>query len=210
MQNLIRIFSQFDANLIEILTLHHMLAYITFFLVIFLETGILFAALLPGDSLLIACGTLAAKWPDVLNIDVLFFLLVTAVVAGNMVNYFIGKWFGSKLYSSRMAGFLNKNYIEQAKAMFRQGGGKVIIIACFIPVVRTFAPFVAGLTGMPFAMFFICSWIGALSWIGTLLYGSYLIDSIPVIKQHLTVIISVIFIIVVLTSVINYLRRKYR
>ena len=165
-------------------------------------------AFLPGDSLLFATGALAATMPDKLNIHVLVLLLITASVAGNGLNYFLGKWIGPRVFKSGNSWFFNKKHLDQAHYFYERYGGKTIIIARFIPIVRTFAPFIAGLGYMTYRQFFIYNLIGAVLWISGLLYGSYLFGNIGFVKQHFSMVIIAIIIISLLPPCIELLRRR--
>ena len=173
-----------DEHLIAFVTTYGAWTYAMLFLIIFCETGIIVTAFLPGDSLLFAAGALSASMNNALNIHILFVSLLAASVIGNGVNYFIGKWLGPKVFCSRTSWLLNPKHLEKAHYFYERFGGKTIIIARFIPVVRTVAPFIAGLGYMTYRQFFIYNLIGALLWIGLLLYGSYSFGNIPVVKQH--------------------------
>jgi membrane-associated protein len=197
-----------DEHLIAIVNMHHLLTYVIFGLIVFLETGVLLGAFLPGDSLLIACGTLAAKSPETLNINLLFIIFVFAVVTGNLLNYFTGLWFGTKMHSWKMMQYMGKSNSDRTYAMYKEWGPNTLLITSFIPFVRTLAPFVAGLTRMPLQQFFIYITIGAVLWTTAFLYGSYWIDTIPLVRQHLSLIIFVVLIIMLLGPVIKYLRSR--
>lgn len=202
------LFHVLDMDLVSFLTYHNSLAYATFFLIIFFETGVLFAALLPGDSLLLACAALAAHSPELINIYILFFILVTAVIAGNLLNYFTGRWLGSKMFSSRLAQrFIDRKNVEKAFDMYNQWGGRVIIIASFLPIVRTFVPFITGIAIMPFRRFLLYSCLGAILWVGVLLYGSYIVNSVPFVREHIKLIIVVAIIAVASLTILKRIRQ---
>jgi membrane-associated protein len=199
-----------DQHLVVFITAYGIWIYALLFLIIFCETAIIFAAFLPGDSLLFAAGALTATANDILNIHLLFALLVTASVVGNGVNYFIGKWLGPKVFYSRHSWLFNKKYLEKAHAFYERYGGKTIIIARFIPIIRTFAPFIAGIGYMTYRQFFIYNFIGAFLWIGLLLYTSYFFGNIPVVKEHFSLVILAIIILSILPAIIEMIRRRYR
>ncbi|MCD6039385.1 MAG: putative rane protein [Gammaproteobacteria bacterium] len=198
-----------DEHLIAFVTAYGTWTYALLFLIIFCETGIVFSAILPGDSLLFAAGALTANVGDILNIHILFLLLVAASVLGNGLNYLIGKWFGSRVFRSSNSWLFNKRNIDNAHGFFERYGGKTIIIARFIPMIRTFAPFVAGIGYMAYRQFLIYSLIGAVLWIGVLVYGSYLFGNIPLVKQHFSLVIAAIIVLSVFPALIAVMRRKF-
>jgi membrane-associated protein len=201
-------FLHVDQELLDFVTQYTLWTYVILFLVIFCETGILIAALLPGDSLLLASGAVAARVPESLNVHVLFVSLVIATVLGNFLNYCLGKWLGPKLLRSKHSWLFNKKHIKTAHRFYDRWGGKVIIFASFIPILRTFASFIAGIATMKWHEFCIFSLIGALLWIGIFIYGSYFLDSIPAVKHHLSLIILGLIVLVLLSPLIELVRRK--
>jgi len=197
-----------DEHLIAFVTAYGAWTYALLFLIIFCETGIIFSAVLPGDSLLFAAGALTANVADIINVHVLFMLLVCASVLGNGLNYFIGKWLGARVFCSKDSWLFNKKHVDNAHGFFERYGGKTIIIARFIPMVRTFAPFVAGIGYMTYRQFLVYSLIGALLWIGVLVYGSYLFGNIPLVKQHFSLVMVAIIVLSIFPAVIEIMRRK--
>lgn len=197
-----------DQHLIAFVTEYGTWTYILLFAIIFCETAIIFAAILPGDSLLFAAGALTANVGDVLNVHTLFLLLLIASVAGNGVNYFIGKWLGPKVFRSENSWLFNKKHLDLAHSYFERYGGKTIIIARFLPIVRTFAPFVAGIGYMTYKQFFIYTLIGAFLWIGGIIYGSYLFGNIPIVKEHFSIVIIAIIVLSVTPAIFEILRRR--
>ncbi|MEO8402155.1 MAG: DedA family protein [Gammaproteobacteria bacterium] len=198
-----------DEHLIAFVTTYGMWTYALLFMIIFCESGIIFAAFLPGDSLLFATGALTASMNNVvLNIHVLFFLLVFASVSGNGLNYFLGQWTGPKVFRSGNSWIFNKKHIENAHTFYERYGGKAIIIARFIPIIRTVVPFIAGVGSMTYRHFFIYNLLGALLWIGGLVYGSYLFGNIPFVKQHFSMVILAIIAISLMPPVVEVIRHK--
>lgn len=198
-----------DEHLIAFVSNYGAWTYVLLFIIIFCETGIIFTAILPGDSLLFAAGALAASISDTLNVHVLFCLLLFASVAGNTLNYFIGKWLGPKVFRSKHSWLFNPKHLDKAHHFFERYGGKTIIIARFLPIIRTFAPFVAGLGYMTFRQFFAYSLIGAFLWIGILVYGSFMFGNIPIVKEHFSLVIVAIIILSITPAAFEILRRKY-
>lgn len=207
LHSLISFILHLDQHLIAFVSAYGMWTYVLLFTIIFCETGIIFAALLPGDSLLFATGALAAHIPGTLDVNTLFILLVTASVTGNGMNYFIGKWIGPKVFKGDSL-LLNKKHLVKAHAFYERYGGKTIIIARFIPIIRTVAPFIAGIGYMTYRQFFIFNLIGALLWIGVLVYGSYLFGNIPFVKEHFSLVIIAIIILSLMPPIVEMLRHK--
>lgn len=199
-----------DQHLIAFVTAYGSWTYVLLFCIIFCETGIIFMAILPGDSLLFAAGALTANVSEIINVHILFLYLVVASVLGNGLNYFIGKWLGPKVFRSRHSWLFNQRHIDHAHGFFERYGGKTIIIARFIPIIRTFAPFIAGIGYMTYRQFFFYSVIGAFLWIGLLVYGSYLFGNIPIVKEHFSIVIVAIVLLSILPAIIEVLRRKLK
>lgn len=195
--------------MIDILVNYEYWFYIILFFTIFCETGILIGAFLPGDTLLFAAGALSAREPELLNIHVLFISLSIAKVAGNSVNYFLGRWLGPKVFRSNESWIFHKKNIQKANHFYKRYGGKVIIFASFIPIIRTFAPFVAGIAKMSLIKFLFYNAIGALIWMGILLYGSYFFDRIPFVRQHFSLVILVTILIFILPSLIAFFQKFF-
>jgi membrane-associated protein len=208
LHTLINFILHLDDHLIAFVTAYGAWTYALLFLIIFCESGIIFTAFLPGDSLLFATGALTASMSGVLNIHLLFILLVIASVSGNGLNYFIGKWIGPKVFCSGNSWIFNKKHITNAHHFYERYGGKAIIIARFIPIIRTVVPFIAGVGYMTYRYFFIFNLTGALLWIGILVYGSYLFGNIPFVKQHFSLVILAIIVLSLMPPVIEYIRHK--
>jgi membrane-associated protein len=175
------------------------------FLTFFCETGIIVTAFLPGDSLLFATGALTAS-TSAFNIHLLFALLLIASVLGNSLNYWIGYHTGPYVFSSNQSWLFNKKHITRTHAFYERYGAKTIIIARFIPVIRTFAPFLAGIGKMNYRQFFLYNLCGAFLWIGGLLYASYLFGNVPLVKNHFSTIILLIIGFSILPAVIGFLK----
>jgi len=181
--------------------------YVILFAIFLLETGFIFAAFLPGDSLLFAVGALSAAAPLTLNIHLLFILLITASTIGNAINYYTGKWLGPRLFCNNSLLF-NRKHIDRAQIFYEKYGAKAIVIARFIPIIRTFVPFVAGIGKMRYSNFLIFNLLGATIWIGGLLYTSYLFGNIPFIRLHFSAVIFSIIGLSLLPLFIELLRKK--
>ncbi len=180
--------------------------YPVLFLVIFAETGFVVTPFLPGDSVLFAVGALAAT--DVLNANWLFIILSIAAILGNIVNYQIGRFIGPKIFYKEKSLFFNKKYLEEAQKFYEKHGGKTIILTRFMPILRTFAPFVAGIGKMDYKKFFLYNIIGGLSWIGLFIFGGYYFGNIPVVKNNFSLVILGIIIISLLPAFFAALHQK--
>jgi membrane-associated protein len=196
-----------DEHLITFVNAYGVWTYVLLFTIIFCETGIVFIAFLPGDSLLFAAGALAATSNTVLNVNILFLLLVSASVIGNGINYFTGKWIGPRVFHSSRSWLFNPIHLEKAHYFYERYGGKAIIIARFIPIIRTVVPFIAGIGYMTYRQFFIFNLIGALLWMGLLLYGSYSFGNIPVVKEHFSLVIIAVILLSTLPATIQLTKR---
>ena len=180
--------------------------YVIVFLVIFCETGLVVTPILPGDSLLFALGTLAALGS--LNIELLLVLLCIAAVAGDTVNYAIGHYIGPKVFHYEDSRFFKREYLLKTHEFYEKHGGKTIIIARFMPIIRTFAPFVAGVGAMTYSRFILYNITGGIAWVCIFLLGGYFFGNIPAVKSNFTLVIVAIVIISVLPGFIEYLRQR--
>lgn len=180
--------------------------YLILFLVIFCETGLVITPFLPGDSLLFVAGTLAAAGG--MKVEVLFALLVVAAFSGDNTNYWIGRFFGPKVFSREGSRLLNRAYLEKTHAFYERHGGKTILFARFLPIIRTFAPFVAGMGRMSYQRFLAYSFFGGVFWISFFVLGGYFFGNIPAVKQNLTLVMLGIIILSVAPGLIEYLRRR--
>ena len=187
--------------------------YVILFLIIFCETGLVVTPFLPGDSLLFAVGALAAITPKPgafgLNIWVLLIILIIAAILGDSVNYWIGKMFGNKL-PQKFPRLIKPQHIQKTHDFYERYGGKTIIIARFVPIVRTFAPFVAGIGKMTYSRFMVFNVSGALLWIGLLLPAGYFFGNLPWVKKNFSVVVLAIIILSILPAVIEFLRERNR
>lgn len=178
--------------------------YAILFLIIFCETGLVVMPFLPGDSLLFALGVLAASLN--LNIHFIVGLLLIAAILGDTVNYWIGYWSGPKIFKKHHSLFFNPHYLAKAQSFYEKYGGKTIIIARFIPIIRTFAPFVAGVGKMNYHYFVFYNILGAVLWVAGIAYTSYLFGNVPIVKGNFSLIIMLIIIVSILPAVIEYIR----
>ena len=168
--------------------------YAILFAVVFCETGLIVTPFLPGDSLLFAVGALSATEGSPLNPVVLFVLLLIAAILGDAVNYMIGRGLGPKVFHSERSRLLNKDHLLKAQAFYVKHGGKAIFLARFVPIVRTFAPFVAGAGKMNYFRFWMFNVSGAVVWVGLFLIGGYIFGNLPIVKKYFSlVMLGIIF-----------------
>jgi membrane-associated protein len=203
---LIDFFVHLDKYLPVIIQSFGIWVYVIVFLVIFCETGLVVAPILPGDSLLFALGSIAAL--GALNIEVLLILLCIAAIAGNTVNYTIGHFLGPKVFHYEDNRFFKKEYLLKTHQFYEKHGGITIIITRFMPIVRTFAPFVAGIGAMTYPKFTLYNVAGGIAWVCSFLLGGYFFGNIPSVKNNFTVVIVAIIIVSVLPGFIEYWRRR--
>lgn len=198
-----------DKHLVAIVSDYRTWTYLILFLIIFAETGLVVTPFLPGDSLLFATGAIIAKPESGLNILLMTGILIVAAILGDMVNYHVGNYIGPKAFSGRYK-LLKKEYLERTQAFYNKHGGKTIIYARFIPIIRTFAPFVAGIGTMSYGRFAYYNVIGAVLWVASFLFLGYFFGGLPVIKNNFTYVIFGIIILSVLPPVIELLKEKFR
>lgn len=194
-----------DQHLVEIVNDYKTWTYLILFLIIFAETGFVVTPFLPGDSLLFAAGAIIAKPESNLNIILTIILLIIAAILGDLVNYHIGKFVGPKAFSGKYK-LLKKEYLEKTQAFYNKHGGKTIIYARFIPIIRTFAPFVAGIGTMSYLRFATYNVVGGVAWVASFLLLGYFFGSLPVIKNNFTYVIFGIIIVSILPPIIEILR----
>jgi membrane-associated protein len=178
------------------------------FLIIFCETGLVVTPFLPGDSLLFAIGALAATDGSPLHIPVILALLSVAAIAGDAVNYAIGYRVGPKVFTSETSRLLNKEHLLRTQAFYEKYGGKTIILARFMPVIRTFAPFVAGIGQMRYARFALFNVSGGIAWVAAFTLAGYFFGNVPVVKRNFHFVIVAIIIISILPPVFEFLRAR--
>jgi len=183
--------------------------YLALFVVIFCETGLVVTPFLPGDSLLFTAGSIAAQPDNSLNIFLLFILLLLASVLGNQVNFLTGRALGPLIFITKKSRLLNKKHIESTRAFYEKHGGKTLIFARFVPIIRTFAPFVAGIGKMQTRLFSLYNLAGAVLWIGSLSGLGYFLGSIPLIKNNFVWVIYGVIIISLLPPLITFLNHKH-
>lgn len=199
-----------DLYLINIIQTYHTWAYIILFFIIFCETGLVITPFLPGDSLLFIAGAITAL-PDMpLEINLLTLILLMAAVLGDSCNYMIGRSFGKILCNRNHSIFFKQKYLDKTHEFYRKYGGKTIIIARFVPIVRTFAPFAAGMGKMHYRSFMIYNIIGGALWIALFCYAGYFFGDMPVVQDNLKLLIVAIIVISILPAVVEILRMRFR
>ncbi len=203
LHNIIDYILHMDIHLNEIILQYGTLTYLIFFIVIFAETGLVITPFLPGDSLIFAAGTFAAKGS--LNVHILFLIFASAAIIGDTVNYWIGHYIGPKVFEMNIR-FLKKEYLEKTHRFYEKYGGKTIILARFIPIVRTFAPFVAGVGSMTYSKFISYNVIGGLFWCGLFVYGGFYFGNLEFVKNNFSVVIIAIILISILPAIVEYFR----
>lgn len=197
-----------DAYLADIVNNYGFWIYLILFLIIFCETGLVVTPFLPGDSLLFAAGALAGA--RVLDITSLFLIFVAGGVIGDTVNYWIGSWAKPKIFKKENIRFLNMKHLESTQKFYDRHGGKTIILARFMPIVRTFAPFVAGIGSMKYSSFIFYNVVGCLIWVSTFTISGYYFGNLPIVKERFHIIIILIIFISVLPGFIAYIRKRIK
>jgi len=196
-----------DHHLVEIVNDYQTWTYLILFLIIFAETGLVVTPFLPGDSLLFAAGAIIAKPETMLNIGLMCGLLIIAAILGDMVNYHVGRFIGVKAFSGRYR-FLKLEYLNTTQQFYNKHGGKTIIYARFIPIVRTFAPFVAGIGTMSYGRFATFNVVGGMAWVISFLLLGYFFGGLPVIKDNFTYVIFGIIFVSILPPIIEVIRQR--
>ena len=211
MAELIDLFLHLDRHLAELVASYGVWVYAVLFAIIFAETGLVVTPILPGDSLLFACGALAAT--GVLNVWLIVALLVTAAILGDAVNYSVGNYVGPRVFSAQdTTGFwhraLNRDHLRQAHEFFERHGGKAIVLGRFVPIVRTFVPFVAGAGTMTYASFAFYNVTGALIWVGICVGAGYAFGNVPVVQENFSLVALGIVVVSVLPVAYEVLQRR--
>ncbi len=194
------IFIHLDQHLVTLVNNYGTWTYFILFAIIFCETGLVVTPILPGDSLLFAVGALAGRGG--LQLDVIIILLLIAAVLGDAVNYHIGAYIGPKVFEKNYR-FLNRSHLDRTQRFYEKYGGKTIVIARFVPIVRTFAPFLAGVGKMGYSRFLTYNGVGAVLWIFSLVLGGYYFSDLPVVRDHFSLVIVAIIILSILPAVVE-------
>jgi membrane-associated protein len=201
----IDLFLHLDKHLAQVITSYGTYTYGLLFAVVFLETGLVVTPLLPGDSLLFAAGTFAARGS--LNVGLLFGLLSFAAILGDTVNYAIGAYLGPKVFHFPKSRFFNPEHLRRTHAFYEKHGGKTIIIARFLPIIRTFAPFVAGIGAMSYLRFLAYNVVGGVLWVAICTFSGYFFGSHPFVQRHFSLVIMALVIIPGLPAAFEFVRQ---
>ncbi len=204
LKSMLDLFLHLDEYLAQIIADYGTWTYAILFTVIFVETGLVIMPILPGDSLLFAAGTFAAL-PDGLNIWYLLILLIVAAIIGDTVNYSIGHYLGERAYNIK---WIKKEYFDKTHAFFEKHGGKAIFLARFVPIVRTFAPFVAGIGKMSYSYFITYNVVGGIVWVLLFTLAGYFFGNIPFVRENFEYVIIVIILISVLPMGYEWLKAR--
>ncbi|AXW88894.1 hypothetical protein AU509_00685 [Lonsdalea britannica] len=197
-----------DVHLAELVAQYGVWIYAILFLILFCETGLVVTPFLPGDSLLFVAGALAALPGSVLDVHLMVVLMVIAAILGDAVNYTIGRLFGERLFRNPHSRIFRRSYLDKTHEFYGRHGGKTIILARFVPIVRTFAPFVAGMGHMSYRHFALFNVAGALLWVLLFTYAGYLFGDLPIVQDNLKLLIVGIIFISILPGVIEFWRHK--
>jgi len=195
-----------DVHLRELAQVYGSWVYAILFLIIFFETGLVITPFLPGDSLLFVAGTIAAAGD--MNVHGLVLLLIAAAIAGDSVNYTIGRYLGPKVFRFEESRFFKRAYIDRTRVFFERHGGKAIILARFVPIVRTYAPFVAGIGAMRYRRFLMFNVTGAVLWVVLLVYAGFFFGNLPVVRENLTAVIFGIILLSIMPGAVELWRTK--
>lgn len=195
-----------DAHLVSITSAYGVWAYVILFLIVFAETGLVVTPFLPGDSLLFAAGAICSL--GTLDVNVLGALLIVAAIIGDGVNYAIGARVGPKIFSRQSSRLLNVGHLNRAHAFYEKHGGKTIVLARFMPIIRTFAPFVAGIGRMTYRHFLIYNVAGAVVWVVSFLALGYFFGNQPIVKKNFTLVIAAIIVVSAIPAVVEMFRAR--
>ncbi len=208
LQDLLEIILHLDKHLFDLCTQYGAWVYAILFVIIFCETGLVVAPFLPGDSLLFAVGSLAAI--QALDLTMSIVLLIAAAVLGDTVNYWIGNYVGPKVFHQENSRFLNKEYLVRTHLFYEKHGGKTIIIARFLPIIRTFAPFVAGIGSMTYRRFIAFNVVGGALWVLLFVPAGYFFGSVPFVKNNFSLVIIALVLIPGIPSVVEVVRMQLK
>lgn len=199
-----------DKHLAELVAQYGTLIYVILFLIIFCETGLVVTPFLPGDSLLFVAGALSALGTNDMNVHLLVVLLIVAAILGDGANYFIGRFFGKKLFQNPDSKIFKQSYLDKTHAFYEKHGGKTIILARFVPIVRTFAPFVAGMGKMHYSYFVLYNIVGGIVWVALFCYAGYFFGNLEYVQKNLKVLIVVIILVSVIPVLVEFLKSKMK
>jgi membrane-associated protein len=206
LMQLVDLFLHLDKYLGEIIKDYGVWTYAILFVVVFCETGLVVTPFLPGDSLLFAAGALAVHGD--LNVALLVLILIVAAVAGDAVNYHIGKLVGPRAFNAENSRWFKREYLERTQQFYQKYGGKTIVIARFVPIIRTFAPFLAGIGTMSYPRFAIYNITGGIAWVTSLCLAGYYFSELPVVKNNFSLVIVAIIILSIMPAIFEYIRAR--
>lgn len=198
-----------DVHLAELVSVYGVWIYAILFLIIFCETGLVVTPFLPGDSLLFVAGALAALPGNPMNVHLIVLSLIIAAIIGDASNYLIGRFFGEKLFSNPKSRIFKQSYLEKTHHFYEKHGGKTIILARFVPIVRTFAPFVAGMGHMSYRHFAAFNVVGGILWVALFSYAGFFFGGLDIVQKNLKLLIVLIIVISIIPAVVEVLRNKY-
>ncbi|HEX5818607.1 MAG TPA: DedA family protein [Gemmatimonadales bacterium] len=204
-QQLVDFILHIDVHLAELIARYGTGTLVLLFLIVFAETGLVVTPFLPGDSLLFAAGAFAAR--GALDIGLLVPVLLVAAILGDTVNYWIGHKIGRRAFSGRIP-FIKQEYLQRTESFYEKHGGKTIILARFVPIIRTFAPFVAGIGTMTYSRFFTYNVVGAVLWVVLFTVGGYFFGNLPVVQRNFKLVILAIIVVSVMPIVVEYIRAR--
>lgn len=197
-----------DVHLAELVAQYGTWVYAILFLIVFCETGLVVTPFLPGDSLLFVAGALASLDTNNVNVHIIVLLLLCAAILGDAVNYSIGRLFGEKLFNNPKSRIFRREYLEKTHAFYEKHGGKAIILARFVPIIRTFAPFVAGMGKMSYRHFAFYNVTGAIAWVLLFTYAGYFFGDLDIVQKNLKLLIVAIIVISILPGVVEIVRHR--
>ncbi len=195
-----------DKYLMDVISFFGNWTYVLLFIVIFAETGLVVTPFLPGDSLLFAVGTFAGG--GLLNLVTSYLTLLAAAILGDTVNYWVGHYIGPKVFKNETSKFFKKEYLKKTRTFYDKYGGKTIIIARFLPIIRTFAPFVAGVGRMNYSKFFLYNVVGGFVWVSALVLAGFFLGGLPFIKENFEYAIFIIIVLSLLPGFVEYIKYK--
>ena len=205
LQQLVDFILHIDRHLADLCAMYGLWVYAILYLIVFCETGLVVTPFLPGDSLLFAIGSLAAI--GAVRMEYAIPMLIAAALTGDNTNYWIGRTLGPKVFHQERSRFLNREYLDKTHAFYERHGRKTVIIARFLPIIRTFAPFVAGIGRMQYRTFLLFSVIGALLWVSLFVLGGYYFGTVPFIRQNFSLVIVALVLIPGLPALIGFIRQ---
>jgi len=206
--NLLDLLVHLDKHLLDIAREYGSWIYAFLFLIVFCETGLVVTPFLHGDSLLFVAGTLAGG--GVMNIHALVAILIAAAVTGDSLNFAIGRWIGRRVFRYEDSWLFKRAYLERTHRYFERYGGRTIVIARFVPIVRTYAPFVAGIGDVDYRRFLLFNVSGAVLWVALIAYAGYLFGQVPLVQNNLTLVILGIILLSISPGIIEVMRQRFK